>query len=144
MKKFLKKAWANIRLRLSLLRIWFIKNIVLFLEVGLLICFICTFTGAITSETPVLGKIIVAIGFDSVAKEINDIIKEKQITNIMTFFTTALSVLITIGIFALKAKSIAQTDIKNDKLKIALLKANLYFNYDGKLVKKVKKLQILI
>lgn len=134
----LKKFWKNLKLRLSLLRIWFMKNILLFLRVAVVVCLICIFTGVITADTPVLGTIIYPI-FAPLADEINAIIAEKEIDGLMTFFSVAISVLFTLSMFFLKAKNIAQSDIKNPKLKYALVQANMYFNEDGKLVKKVEK-----
>ena len=57
----------------------------------------------------------------------------------MDFFAIAISILTSVGLFTMKAKRIAQSDIKSDKLKIALIKANMYFNKDGRLVKKTEK-----
>jgi len=58
----------------------------------------------------------------------------------MSLFAATISILISVSMFTVKARSIAQNDIKSDKLKIALIKAKLYFNADGKLVKRVEKL----
>ena len=44
-----------------------------------------------------------------------------------------------VGMFMVKAKNIALSDIKNDNLKKALINANLYFNEKGHLVKKLEK-----
>lgn len=134
----LKRFWKSVKLRLSLLRIWFMKNILLFLRIACVVCLVCIFTGVITADTPILGSIIYPI-FAPLADEINAIIMEKEIDGLMTFFSVAISVLFTISMFALKAKNIAQSDIKSTKLKYALVQANLYFNEDGKLVKKIEK-----
>lgn len=58
----------------------------------------------------------------------------------MDFFAASISILTSIGLFTLKLRRVAQSDIKNDRIKIALIKANLYFNSDGRLVKKTEKM----
>lgn len=134
----LKRFGKTFKLRMSLIRIWFMKNILLFLKILCVVCLICIFTGGITAETPILGTIIYPI-FAPLADEINAIIKEKEIDGLMTFFSIAISVMFSISMFAVKARNIAQADIKNPKLKLALVQANLYFNENGRLVKKVEK-----
>lgn len=134
----LKRLWKTVQLRMSLLRIWFMKNIMLFIRIACVVCLVCIFTGVITAETPILGSIIYPI-FAPLADEINTVIAEKEIDGLMTFFSVAISVLFTVSMFAIKARSIAQSDIKNPKLKYAMVQANLYFNENGKLVKKIEK-----
>lgn len=134
----LKRFWKTLQLRMSLLRIWFMKNILLFIRIACVICLVCIFTGVITAETPILGTIIYPI-FAPLADEINAVIAEKEIDGLMTFFSVAISVLFSVSMFAIKARSIAQSDIKNPKLKYAMVQANLYFNENGKLVKKIEK-----
>ncbi len=58
----------------------------------------------------------------------------------MGFTTIVVSVLASVGIFTLRVRSIAINDIKSKKLKMALVKANLYFNEDGKLTKRIEKM----
>lgn len=134
----LNRFWRIFKLRLSLLRIWFMKNILLFLRIACVVCLVCIFTGTITAETPLLGSIIYPI-FAPLADEINAVIAEKEIDGLMTFFSVLISVMFSISMFAIKARNIAQSDIKSAKLKYAMVQANLYFNSDGKLVKKVEK-----
>lgn len=134
----LKRFWKTLQLRTSLLRIWFMKNIMLFIRIACVVCLVCIFTGVITADTPILGTIIYPI-FAPLADEINAVIAEKEIDGLMTFFSVAISVLFTVSMFAIKARSIAQSDIKNPKLKYAMVQANLYFNENGKLVKKIEK-----
>lgn len=130
---------SNVKLRLQLFRIWFMKNILVWLQVFLIVCVICMLTGNITSSTPVLGRFIYPI-FEPLITEIILIVEDKQIDGLMDFFAIAISILTSIGLFTLKLRGIAQSDIKSDNLKIALIKANLYFNADGKLVKKTEKM----
>lgn len=132
--------WQSIKLRLALLRIWFMKNIILWIQIFCIVCIICMLTGKITSETPLLGAIIYPL-FKPLIDEIQLVIITEDISrNLMGFFASVISILVSVSMFTIKARSIAQSDIKSDKLKIALIKAKLYFNSDGKLVKKVEKM----
>lgn len=54
----MKKFWKNFWLRARLFKIWFLKNILLFLQIALMVCLICTFLGCISAETPILGKTV--------------------------------------------------------------------------------------
>lgn len=138
MKDKFKKFWKSFKLKMSLFRIWFMKNAVVFLKTFLLVCAILVISGTITSNTPILGKIIYPI-FSGIIDEINAI-KEDQGTNTIVNLLAALTtVFVSVGMFTAKVKSICISDIKNDKLKLALIQANMYFNSDGKLVKRVEK-----
>lgn len=130
--------WNNLKLRFSLFRIWFMKNIKVFIQVFCIVCLVCIFTGTIDANTPILGSTIYVL-LEPLVSEINSTIANREIENLMTFFSIIISVLISIGMFTAKVRRIAITDIKNDKLKYALIQANLYFNSDGVLVKKMEK-----
>lgn len=138
-KKTAKQVWNNIRLKLTLFRIWFFKNSLSWVIIFCTVCVICMLAGKITADTPLLGKVIYPI-FSPLIDEIVMIIEDEDLTNIMDFFAASISILVSIGVFVMKTRSIAQTDIKSDKLKMALISANLYFNSDGRLVKKVEKM----
>ena len=138
-RKTAKQVWNNIRLKLTLFRIWFFKNSMSWVIIFCTVCVICLLAGKITASTPFLGKVIYPI-FSPLIDEIVLIIEDEDLTNIMDFFAASISILVSIGVFVMKTKSIAQSDIKSDKLKIALISANLYFNSDGRLVKKVEKM----
>lgn len=134
-----KHIWSSIKLRLTLFRIWFMKNILVFLQILGITCIILMLTGVITQETPILGPPLYLL-FGPLIDEIVEIIMSKNISGLMDFFGIFISLLVSVGMFTMKVKNIAQSDIKSDKLKIALIQANLYFNEDGKLVKKVEKM----
>ena len=110
----------------------------MFIRLAFIVILVCIFTGVITSETPLLGTIIYPI-FAPLADEINKIIAEQEIDGLMTFCSVVVSLMFTITTFAFKVRRIAMTDIKDNKLKYAMVQANLYFNEDGKLVKKLEK-----
>lgn len=118
----------NFKLRMSLFRIWFVKNIVVFLEIAAVVLFILVFTGVLPESTPIFGSLI---------SEIRD--AEGDSSKWIHAISICASCLGSISFFMVKAKSIALSDIKNDKLKLALVNANMYFNEQGKLVKKIEK-----
>lgn len=118
----------NFKLKMSLFRIWFVKNIVLFLEIIAIVLFILVLTGVLPESTPIFGPLIIEIR--EAEGDSSGWIKGLSIT------TTCLT---SVGLFLAKVKSIALSDIKNDKLKLALVNANMYFNEKGKLTKKVEK-----
>ena len=137
-KAKLKRFWNNTKLRFALFRVWFMKNIKLFIQMFCMACLVCIFTGVIDSETPILGNTIYLL-FEPLVREINNTIRDREIENLMNVFSIIISVLMSITMFTVKVKKIAVTDIKSDKLKYALIQANLYFNQDGVLVKKIEK-----
>lgn len=139
MTKSKKSLWPGFKLRMQLFRIWFMKNILVWVQVICITCFICILTGNITASTPILGKIIYPF-FKPLVDEIILTVEAKKIGNLMDFFAIIISILTSVGIFTMKLHRIAQDDIKNNKLKIALIQANLYFNSDGRLVKKTEKM----
>lgn len=131
----MKKFWKNTKLKLQLLRIWFVKNIVMFLEIAGITLLILMLTGVLPEDTPVLGFI-----FGDLIASIHKILEKNDVNSgWMAFFSASISIVSAVGMFALKARSISIKDIKSDKLKLALIQAGLYFNSDGKLVKRVEK-----
>lgn len=134
-----KHVWSSITLRLKLFKIWFMKNILLFIEIFGIICLILMLTGCIKQSTPIIGPPLYLF-FGELIDAINDGIASKNINGLMDFLGILASILVSVGMFTMRAKSIAQSDIKSDKLKIALIQANLYFNEDGRLTKKIEKM----
>ena len=133
-----KNTLELIKLRLMLLRIWFMKNLMTFVKVLIAVVFVLMLFGQINENTPVLGFIVYPI-LKPLIDSINDIVATRDAGSFMGFASAALSILITISLFTIKLKSISQNDIKNKELKIAMVRAGLYFNENGKLVKKVEK-----
>jgi hypothetical protein len=133
-KKF-KKFLSDTRLRVTLLRIWFVKNLIVFLRVFLFVSVILVIMGKITPETPVLG-----ILFGPLSVEISNVLNQNyDNSTAINIITVVFSLLITIGVFSAKLKSITLSDIKSIKTKRALVAANLYFNSNGRLAKKIEE-----
>jgi len=123
------------KLRLSLLRIWFFKNIIIFLEVLFFIGLVLVFTGQITEDTPVVGVV-----FGELSIAIREVLTQRYSDDLLVnSITTVLTLLVTIGMLSTNLKRIALSDIKSRDLKKALIQAGLYFNQDGKLVKRLEE-----
>jgi len=126
------------KLRMSLLKIWALKNVSVFLEVAIFIIVILVLTGQVTSDTPILGLIP---GVDSLTTAIHSFLNDLELNS--EFWTklagSVLSLFIAIGTLSGGLRRVALKDIKNPKLKRALIQAGLYFNKDGKLVKRIEE-----
>ena len=126
----------QIKLRLQLLWLWFLKNMKTFIVSFVLICIILTATGVITKDTFILGII-----FGNLSEDIKNIISENGgKADIISALGSGASILVTSSLFAVKLKSLALSDIKSKKIKILLIRAGMYFDEEGKLTKKVEKL----
>lgn len=131
----MKTKFRNFKLRMMLFRIWFVKNIFLWLQILGVVLLIATLTGAITESTPVLGTLVYPI-FSPLIDTVSEMIREKQITNFVNVVRILMMFLYSIGIFVVKVKTLAREDIKSRKQKIAIIQANLYFDEDNRLRKK--------
>jgi hypothetical protein len=124
------------KLRVSLLRIWFMKNLVVFFELLFFVGLILVLTGQIDENTPVLGLI-----FGEMSVSIREALSQNTATG--EFWTDLATMIVTIlvstGILSTNLKRVAISDIKSKKLKKALLQAGMYFNQDGKLVKRIEE-----
>lgn len=124
------------KLRLSLLRIWFMKNLVVFFELLFFVGLILILTGQIDENTPVLGLI-----FGELSVAINDALSQNTATGEFwtDLATSIITILVSAGILSTNLKRIAISDIKSKSLKKALIQAGMYFNQDGKLVKRIEE-----
>lgn len=125
------KAWETFKLKASLLRIWFFKNLKTFLLVALLIYLILILTGNATGGF-LFGGLSEEIAKVTSATTVGDVL--------MNILAVILSIGTTVGFFYKKVHGIRLQDIKSKKLKLALISAGLYFNKDGKLVKRVEQI----
>jgi len=125
------------KLRMVLLKIWAIKNVTVFLEIFMYILVIMVLTGQIGKDTP----IFVWFGLDQLSSSMNDVlIQDFNIGNMLLNIVTLISsAIVVIGTVSSQAKRIALKDIKNPALKRSLVRAGLYFNKDGKLVKRIEE-----
>lgn len=134
-KSWAKKACASAWLRIQLLWIWFIKNIMVILQLVLwTLVLITLFDPRIGSDTPFFGTVFAPI----------IMIKEyalSQETSASVWFdviTAAISTGLSVYCVIYKTKTIALSDIKSKNLKIALIQAGMYFDENGQLCKKVE------
>jgi hypothetical protein len=124
------------KLRLSLLRIWFMKNLVVFFELMFFVGLILILTGQIDENTPILGLI-----FGELSVSINDALSQNTQTGEFwtDLVTSIITILVSAGILSTNLKRIAISDIKSKSLKKTLVQAGMYFNQDGKLVKRIEE-----
>ena len=73
------KTRANFKLKFALFKIWFLKNILVFIQMFLIITFVLMLTGNISASTPILGKILYPF-FKPLIDEIDNVINEKEIS----------------------------------------------------------------
>jgi hypothetical protein len=124
------------KLRVSLLRIWFMKNLVVFFELAFFAGLILILTGQIDQNTPILGLI-----FGDLSVAINDALSQNTQTGEfwVDLSTSIITILVSAGILSTNLKRIAISDIKSKSLKKTLVQAGMYFNQDGKLVKRIEE-----
>jgi hypothetical protein len=119
------------KLRTTLLKIWAVKNTVVFFELFLFIGIILVLTGQLPESTPIVGELSLTIKEVFTNQYSNDFF--------LNVIGTVLSLLVTIGMLSTNTKNIVLSDIKSKKLKKSLVKAGLYFNQDGRLVKRLEE-----
>jgi len=132
------------KLRLSLLKIWFIKNLPIFLELAVFTIIILVLTGQISEDTAVLGlipglrdlSVAIKLTFDEILTNNNSTLGVNFWSGLAT---TLLTLFVAVGTLSNGLRRISLNDIKSIKLKKALVKAGLYFNREGKLVKRVEE-----
>ena len=119
------------RLRMRLLRIWVVKNLATFIK---LVAFLLILT------------IIAAIVFEH--KPITEFLIDHEILpkgnrgtveQIVAIVGLIVSVSAGTGLISRSLKRLALTDIKSTSLKMALIKSGMYFNADGRLVKRIEE-----
>lgn len=129
MKKKLKQFSEATKIRLQLLKIWFIKNISVFVKIAIVIIFVLIICGVVDESIPILGDI---------TNEVNSIASAENWKIAIKSLAAIGSILFSIYMFVKKTKRIAIEDIKSKKFKIALINANLYFDEQGRLRKRPK------
>lgn len=133
-KEKMKSKASVFAIRMQLLWIWFLKNITVFLRLSVIVIVILILFG------------VIKIGDDGIIDAIfGDVINTWSEATQSGFktFENVIAAILSLGISVLmvmrKTNSITIKDIKSRKLKIAMLKANLYFNEHGKLCKKLEE-----
>jgi hypothetical protein len=119
------------KLRMALLKIWFVKNLVVFFELIFIVSMILVLTGQLPESTPIVGELSIAI---------REVITQKYSDDfLVNLISMVLTLLVSVGMLSTNLKRIALSDIKSRNLKKALIQAGLYFNQDGKLVKRLEE-----
>ena len=125
----LKKITESILVRLQLLKLWFLKNISVFIKLIIVIGVILVLCGIADNTIPIIGEI---------SDEVKKIVTTNSWQIIVKCLGTVASIAISVYTFTKKTKRLVIEDIKSKKLKIALIKANLYFDENGRLRKRPK------
>lgn len=127
MKDKLRSIYESTKLNLTLFKIWLMKNIVMIIQLSAIVLAILTFAGVMNITS-----------INILSKTLNDLYRDVNIETLMSALGSIATLFVSIGFISSKAKSIALDDLKSDKVKIALLKANLYFDKEGRLRKRVE------
>jgi len=125
------------KLKMSLLRIWLFKNTKVFVELLMYILVISLLTGRIGNNTLILNL----IGLDDLSVAIDDTLTNDfgigdMLLNLVYVVSSAIVV---VGTISSHSKQLVLADIKKPGTKMMLLRAGLYFNKDGKLVKRIEE-----
>jgi len=130
-KKSMKAIYESFTIRMKLLWIWLLKNASILLKTALIIILILVFINAI--QVP---ELLTLLGVD---KEEIQSVDWNNIQSVENIIASLGSAFFSILIILKKTKSLAIEDIKSRELKIALIKAKLYFNENGKLCKRLEE-----
>jgi hypothetical protein len=120
------------KLRMALLRVWVIKNIIVFIELLIAVGIILVLTGQLPETTPVVGEL---------SASIRQVISQDYSRGDfwLNLLTTIFTLLVSLGVLSSNLKRLVISDIKSKKLKKALIQAGMYFNKEGKLVKRIEE-----
>lgn len=111
--------FKKVGVRFQLLGIWSLKNIGLIIKLGIFLVVVLIIAGVIT-------------GYDEFVTQVG-----ASLYGIAFGAGAGGAVLVAVAILFWKSKPLAVGDIKSRNLKIAMIRANLYFNEKGRLSKKV-------
>ena len=130
-KSSFKKFLEITKIRCQLLRLWFLKNLSVIIKTILLVIFILVMVNVIDGRDflPLFGM----------KTEDVENIDWNTFDGIKNLLATLFSAGFSAYVFLRKTKSLAIEDIKSKELKIALIKARLYFNENGKLCKRLEE-----
>lgn len=118
-------------IRMKLLKIWFLKNISLFIRIAIIIIIVLFLTNVLGSES----FLVQVLGIT----ELQDAFDSGSIHGWESAIAAVVSAALSVYYFLRKSKNLAIEDIKSRELKIALIKARLYFNENGELCKRVEE-----
>lgn len=125
--------FKHLGIKMQLLGIWLLKNISVFLQIAIGICIILTLCGIIVPSTPILGSI-----FGDLSEEVTDLRATYSWDVVLNLIATLLSLSLSFYVVVKKLKTVALSDIKSRKLKLALIDAGLYFDDNNVLCKKLE------
>lgn len=118
-------------IRLKLLWIWLLKNSSVLIKTALLIIFALICINIIDGES--------FLSMFGVSKSELESVNWQSVKSVENAIASLISAGISVLVVMKKTKSLAIDDIKSRELKIALIKARLYFNENGKLCKRLEE-----
>lgn len=130
-KSSFKKFFEVFKIRMQLLRLWFLKNLSVIIKTALVVILILVMVNVID------GKDFLPL-FGMKQSDVESI-DWNTFDGIKNVIASLLSAGFSVYVFLRKTKSLAIEDIKSKELKIALIKARLYFNENGKLCKRLEE-----
>jgi predicted transcriptional regulator len=131
-EEYLMTKFEAFKLRMALIRIWFIKNLIVFLELAIAIGVVLVLTGQLPESTPIVGEL---------SASIRQVISQDYSRGDfwINLLSTIFTLLVSLGVLSTNLKRIAISDIKSKNIKRALIQAGMYFNKEGKLVKRMEE-----
>ena len=130
-KSSFKKFFEVFKIRMQLLRLWLLKNLSVIIKTALVVILILVMVNVID------GKDFLPL-FGMKQSDVESI-DWNTFDGIKNVIASLLSAGFSVYVFLRKTKSLAIEDIKSKELKIALIKARLYFNENGKLCKRLEE-----
>ena len=127
--KFQRKM-KSLFIRLRLLKIWFLKNLVAIIRIGLVILIAFAISGVLDNE----GNEIIAKLFTANSTPESLMLASK----IEYGISGSVSLAFLLFVLLRRTRSITFEDIKSRELKIAMIQERLYFNENGKLCKRLE------
>lgn len=126
--------FQQVKLRMQLLGLVFIKNLSVFIWAILIVCMILAFTGVIDQNTPILKYI-----FGDLAITVDQIMASAGASeNISEAIGNALSLITVTTLCTSKIQRITKNDIKSKRIKLLLVRAGMWFDSDGKLTRRIE------
>ena len=130
-KSSFKKFWEAFKIRMQLLKLWFLKNLSVIIKTTLVVILVLILVNVIDGRDflPLFG----------VKSDELETVDWSTVSGIKNILASLGSIGFSIYVFLKKTKSLAIEDIKSKELKIALIRARLYFNENGKLCKRIEE-----
>lgn len=124
----MKKFWQSLHIKLVMIRLSLFKNLhtLALVAIGIIVALVVG--GIITEDTPILGWLFG--GLSNVFKNAWD---DLQCTNVVSAIAPIVAIMYSVYTIVTKFRAIGLSDIKSDKIKLMIIRANLVL-YNGFLI----------